>query len=552
MAHEPTSVIEPDAPPLLAGAYRLGARFDERATVERFVGHRVQVGRPSSAVVLVREPVQDPSTSGSPPGWPSLAWEEDLRARLRCPGLARVTGRFEHDGFRYLVLDSGEGRSLWDAWDDPAYGAFEHYAWLAQLTELLDALHQVGVILESLRPDQVLIDPFGRVLLDATIMPLPVPLPVGAPLRPTLASAPELVGGQVDARSDLYCFGSLLCALHLGHELTDLDCLPTGDAIPFAERFPDAHPFLVRLIGKTMCRERSGRFPTGPSCDDLGGFIELHRNLRQAQRLLARSRLDVAAWSSLGMVRSGNEDALAIVRAVEAREDSIDDLALVIVADGIGGCAAGEVAAVHAVRALRRAMLLGPPFHALTDEPGAQSSIVRADPRQRVVEALKEANRHVYRAARQSAARHGMACTAELVYFDGRQMVVGHVGDSRTYHFHQGRLEQLTEDHTLVYRLVQLGQLTPQEAETHPRRGELEQAIGGRAEVEPSIYTATLTPGDWILVCSDGLTQRVKAAEIQDILERAPSAEHAARRLINRANQYGADDNVTAVVVRAC
>src|SRR5439155_4110364 len=262
-----------EAPPL-AGAYRLGARLDERAGVERFAAHRAHGGQ--SPVVLFREPAAAPGVAAAPT-WPGAVWELELRQRLPTHTVSSVADQFEDAGFRYLVLDSGPGVTLWNAWDDPAHGPFEQYAWLAQLAELLDALHQVGVIVESLRPDQVLLDPFGRVLLDPTVILLPVPLPAGAPLRASLASAPELGVGHADARSDLYCFGAVLYALQLGRELTELDCTADGVPLSFAEKCPEAHPFLVRLIGKTYCRDRAGRFPTGRSADDLGGFIELHR-----------------------------------------------------------------------------------------------------------------------------------------------------------------------------------------------------------------------------------------------------------------------------------
>ena len=141
---------------------------------------------------------------------------------------------------------------------------------------------------------------------------------------------------------------------------------------------------------------------------------------------------------------------------------------------------------------------------------------------------------------------------APLVSPDGRHLVVGHVGDSRTYLLHRGQLKQLTRDHTVISRLIQLGEVAAEDGVVLPRRGELEQAIGGRDEVDPSVYATAVAPGDRVLVCTDGLTSRVRPEVIQDIVERASSAEVAARRLVNRANRDGADDNVTVVVIRAC
>ena len=121
-----------------------------------------------------------------------------------------------------------------------------------------------------------------------------------------------------------------------------------------------------------------------------------------------------------------------------------------------------------------------------------------------------------------------MGCTAEVVYLDGRNVVVGHVGDSRTYHLHEGRLIQMTRDQTLVNRLVELGTLTPQEAEAHPRRNELQQAVGGQPDVEPGLYHGALKPGDWVVVCSDGVTNHVPPNDLQEMLQsEAQSAEMA-------------------------
>jgi protein phosphatase len=168
-------------------------------------------------------------------------------------------------------------------------------------------------------------------------------------------------------------------------------------------------------------------------------------------------------------------------------------------------------------------------------------------------DALKDTNRQVYAASRlPGGGRRTMGCTAEVVYVNGQHVVVGHVGDSRTYHLHEGRLIQMTRDQTLVNRLVELGTLTPEEAENHPRKNELQQAIGGQPEVEPGLYHGEMKPGDWVIVCSDGVTNHVKDDELLQMLQsEASSADMAARRLVNFVNINGATDNATIVVVRA-
>src|SRR5262249_28578993 len=149
------------------------------------------------------------------------------------------------------------------------------------------------------------------------------------------------------------------------------------------------------------------------------------------------------------------------------------------------------------------------------------------------------------------AGPRGMGCTAEIVFVQANQVYIGHVGDCRTYLLREGQLELITRDQTLVHRLVELGQLTKEEAENHPRKSELQQAIGGYEEVEPEFYHFPLRPGDWLVVCSDGLSNPITPEELrQMLLPEASSAEMAARRLVNLANFKGAADNATVVVIR--
>ncbi len=538
-----------DETPPLDDRYRLGERFEQRGPVERFDATATD----GSAVVIARQPLAPVGDEPLPiPTWPDLAWEIDLRLRARTLGLSRVIDTFANGDFDYLVLGRPEGVSFWDAWDDPAVGAYERFGWLAQLAVLLRDLHNAGAILERLRPDFVVITPLGQVLLDANAPLLPLPLPAGASLLPFVESPPELTaGGPVDARADLYNFGALLCALELGRELTDLDFAGPGQPKPFVERFPDAHPALGRLLLKTLQPDVTQRFPSDAGGDP-SGFDELAQVLGQTQRSLGRVRLDIAAWTSTGTTRPANEDAFGFVHTAEMRDGVQDEAALVILADGMGGSLAGEVAAGMTIRSLRGSLLRQPPFAALAEGHDLGPSPTDRDATTgRLAAALRDANRAVYLAARQNPNFHGMGCTAEAVYLDGRQVMVAHVGDSRTYRLHRGRLMQLTQDHTVVRHLVEMGQISVEEADSHPRRSELRQAIGGRPDVEPDVAIQPLVPGDWVLVCSDGLSARLSARSMQNILEVSPSAEAAARRLVNAANLAGAFDNVTVVVVRA-
>ncbi len=577
---------EADAPAVfLRSRYELGPLLSGRGGVSRYRGrdHGAGAGAPVPVVILkaaVPRPAEVPAPpadadavvpvldqgpdatlplvegSAATTAWPGIAWEEVLLEKAPDGLLPVVCDGFVEGDWEYLVEESPAGRPLWDAWDDPQATAAERFGWLRQLAEGLSRLHRTGVILESLRPEMVVINPEGRPRLTDPGELLPWPLPADPPLRPTLSTAPELIVNthQADARADLYAFGALLYALHVGREVAESDFEAPGFPRPFLAQFPDAHPALGRLLAKTFCRPVEARFPTDESFrEDPTGFTDLIRMLDVCGRSLDHVRLEIAAWTTTGMVRTGNEDAYAVLHAVEARQDELDESALVLLADGMGGSEAGEVAAALAVQTLRRYLLEQPLFALLAGrQPAEAPAFDLSLCRFLLGRALKEANRVVFQAAHREAGRRGMGCTAEAVYVSGRHVVVGHVGDSRTYHLHEGRLLQLTRDQTLVNRLVELGTLSPEEAERHPRRSELQQAIGGHADVEPVLYDGVLKPGDWVVVCSDGLSNHVTPRELQQMLQsEAASAEMAARRLVNLANIKEGLDNTTVVVVRA-
>ena len=487
------------------------------------------------------------------PVWPSLTWEKRLLTRLSHLSLPRMLDSFDQDGFEYLIVEVPLGQSLWDAWDELPLSWPRRCEWLIQIAEALEQLHESGAMLEGLRPDIVVVTPTSQAVIANFTDLLPLPLPPDVPVRGSYYSAPELVLGSADsgARADLYGFGAMVQALLFGRELTDFDFTLQGVPRPYLERFPDGHPLLGRLLSRTFVREIERRFPSHDYAEaDPTGFKELIETLTACSRALDTIRIDIASWSNTGVVRSGNEDALAVLHSAEARLEDSDDFAVIVLADGMGGMASGEVAAAMTIQIVRDYFMHHPPF---TDLFVVKPEVgIHPPPSQLILEALRESNRIVFEESRKHSQQRGMGCTAEVVLIDGKHVYVGHVGDSRTYHSRHGKLTQVTMDQTLVAHLVALGQLTPEEAARHPQRSELQQAIGGRKEVYPESYSFTMEAGDWLLVCSDGLTNQLDDADILGTLHSAGSAEKAARRLVNRAILEGALDNVTVVVVRAC
>ncbi len=490
--------------------------------------------------------------------WPSLAWERSIVAKTKSPGLPALLDSFTEGEMEYLVEQVPQGRILWDAWDDPEADAAVRYGYARQIAEAMHDLHQAGAMIEGLQPDMVMVTDEGQAMLIHLGDLLPLHVPAIAPIKANLYTSPELILApqDADARSVLYSFGAMLYSLeYLHHPLEEKDFEHQFVPIQITERFPDVHPLFLRLINKTFVRDLHLRFPTDEaSRKDATGFHELIQTLRVCQKSFDNVRLDIAAWTTTGMVRTGNEDAFGVLHGVDAREDDVYEYALVCLCDGMGGYDAGEVAAALAIQELKTYLLQQPLLQGLAGKDMPSEVPSTASIQETLVAALKHTNRAVYTAARTPGkGKRGMGCTAEAVYIDNRRVVVGHVGDSRTYHLHKGRLVQLTTDQTLVHRLVELGQLTPKEAESHPRRNELQQAIGGQPDVNPGSNSGKLQRGDWVLVCSDGLSNHISNQELEKMLTReaAGSAEDAARRLVNLANLRGATDNSTIVVIRA-
>ena len=201
---------------------------------------------------------------------------------------------------------------------------------------------------------------------------------------------------------------------------------------------------------------------------------------------------------------------------------------LFAVADGMGGARGGEIASRVAATALGESV----------DGSGAS----------RVVALIQEANRQVYERAREDSDASGMGTTITVALFEDGIVSIGHVGDSRAYLIRDRKVDQLTEDHSLVAELVRTGRLSPEEAETHPQRSVITRALGTDPDVDVDVFSVEAKPGDLFLICSDGLTSMVDDATILDVVERQRhDLDAAAKELVAAANLSGGEDNITVV-----
>jgi protein phosphatase len=228
-----------------------------------------------------------------------------------------------------------------------------------------------------------------------------------------------------------------------------------------------------------------------------------------------------STWKTdTGRQRRENEDS-AYVRAP-----------VFVVADGMGGAQAGEVASKIAIEAFERGL------------PDSGS------PEERLADRVREANQRIYERSRAEHGREGMGTTLTAAYVDDAQVAIAHVGDSRAYLFRGGELSRLTQDHSLVDELVRQGRLTEEQAAEHPQRSIITRALGPEPDVEVDTWTYPARAGDVLLLCSDGLTAMVPEDRIAGVLASAESLDEAGRRLIDEANEAGGRDNITVVLFR--
>lgn len=227
-----------------------------------------------------------------------------------------------------------------------------------------------------------------------------------------------------------------------------------------------------------------------------------------------------AALTDIGKKRTINEDGHVANGSVFA------------VADGMGGHRAGEVASATALDALLSSL----------------SKRSKEPLETRLADALKHANRVVHEKARKDTSRRGMGTTlTAFMPYEGK-LYVGHVGDSRLYLLRDGKLSQLTNDHSLVAQMVESGHLKPEEAEAHPQRSIITRAIGGETNVEVDTLVEDILPGDRFLLCTDGLNTMLSDDDIATVLRDKEGLAEACQELVDWANDRGGHDNITVIL----
>lgn len=228
--------------------------------------------------------------------------------------------------------------------------------------------------------------------------------------------------------------------------------------------------------------------------------------------------MKVAGRTDRGKVRELNEDTFGY-------HDN-----LFVVADGMGGHQAGEVASAIAVETILKADLAG-------------------DIKTALQKTLETANQAILKEAAEKNELNGMGTTVAVLYLESERAYVTHIGDSRVYYLSGNDLKQLTCDHSLVFELVKSGEITVEEAKIHPQRNILTRALGSNETLETEIIEIPVTPGDKFLLCSDGLTNSISEALIKELMSREEDLESIVDHMISTANELGGSDNITVILV---
>jgi protein phosphatase len=290
-------------------------------------------------------------------------------------------------------------------------------------------------------------------------------------------------------------------------------------------------------------QSRLERHDHPPSVGPVAQAVESLSDLAESSGLRVTPQppgLHVGYASDVGQLRDHNEDTLLAFKGVHLGDEASDPFGFFVVSDGMGGHRAGEVASSLAARLVSHHVLSRVYSRLLLDETADADPVPLTDI---LRDAVQKANARVH----EKVPGAGTTLTCALIL--GRRAYIAHVGDSRAYLLTKYDMHQVTEDHSYVSRLIELGELSPEEAAVHPQRHVLYRAIGQGDKLDIDTYHQSLPPGSRLLLCSDGLSGTVSEADIGRIIASATTPQEACQKLVKAANDAGGPDNITAVLI---
>lgn len=446
----------------------------------------------------------------------------------------------------YIVLEHIQGQAIahFDQTDEKEARAIG-----LQLCGLGEQFHQHGWVYNGFEPYGVVLDHEKRVRLIGVDRARQAGTPVeDSPTYPSRGfTAPELFapGAVYDVRSDVYSIGAMLQFLLTGESANPGE----GSGLyPVATVFPN----FERLLARALAEDPGNRYQSVAALREALTALNLPVVLQSGH------------YTDVGLVRELNEDSVLALNLTQYYESVQTQIGVYIVSDGMGGEAAGEVASRVTVRAVAEWVtdkLISASLKstheeriAAPTETGGLRLAVANGHEMATTEMLKQAviaaNHEVMSYAVANPKERGLGATVTVAMVVGEVLTIAHVGDSRCYLLTGDRLEQLTEDHSLVQKMVNTGNLSRSEARSHPYRNVIYRSIGADEQLDIDIVRRALNYGETLMLCSDGLNGMLGDDQIRDILLVNADPNTAAKELVVAANAAGGVDNTSVIVVR--
>jgi serine/threonine protein phosphatase PrpC len=452
-----------------------------------------------------------------------------LSQTISHPAFQRATEGFAENGRVYLVYADEELKPLRQG--SQKMSEPEAIGYAIQLCQAISFVHRRALRLNDICPESIALSKDGRVKLTGLDYVSNDNELQSEPIFNDGYTAPEIYRGKkADKRADIFSAGAILYTWLTGARIPSESWREEAGAVEFYPSYV-VTPRLEKAIRRAIAFSPAER------------FANIDEFKAELIALSSAIRLRAAAMTDVGRVREHNEDS---VLAVDYTRESLVEPAqshLYVVADGMGGAEAGEVASAIAVQTIRS--------YIETHLDTARGEVKNGA--ELLTGALEEANSRIIEYVASHPESRGMGSTGVCALITASDAAVAWVGDSRGYLLEGAALRQVTKDHSLVQRLVEIGQITAEEAHTHEHKNVITRSLGARQSgpAGAEAVALKLKRGDHLLLCSDGLTAHVMDSQIREILGRNADPFDAARELIVAANAGGGTDNISVIVVYA-
>ncbi len=528
----------PEAP--LEEGYLLRSRYRIDAFLEVKSGANLYraVDEVTHLTVIVKEKKRPQSRATPSQKALRNPWYDEftILRSISYPTVVKAVDMFEENARYYIIIEQLEGRDLGFFLTREKVSVHQSCDWMIQLCQSLSQLHRRKIAHLDLNPRCIVVThDLQRVRLTGFTRALQLPIMFPVQSDTPGYSAPELELQEthaIDERADIFSLGVIWHQLVTGinplKHRRDEDGLLIFPEITYY--VPDINPQINSIIMKMLEPDPRYRYA---SIDEAKRAI---LNLFHSTPFYASFITDV------GVIREANEDSYFVQDWHYVSQTRQLSHGIFIVADGMGGAQAGEYASAMATREVSN--IVNESFERLKRNPAEEINLLDI-----LEEGIKKANKSIYEAARRNPELQGMGTTVTAAVVYQGVVYIGHVGDSRGYLLSRGEIQKVTRDHSLVGRLLEIGQITEEEAAVHPQRNLIYRSLGAYPNVEVDLYERPFVPGSSLLLCSDGLVEHVKDEEIHTMVTESEDHWRACNKLVNTANIRGGEDNTTIILV---